>query len=95
LPRGDSLLLAVEIDRGSESIASVFAPKLHELCSVLEGWGGRATCAIVVFTRGVRRREAIQARVEKLPMQIVTELLPAVSGRPALADFERMLALKP
>jgi hypothetical protein len=95
LPRGDSLLFAVEIDRGSESIVSVFAPKLHELCSVLDGWSGSATSVIVVFTRGARRREAIQASVEKFPMQIVTELLPPVSGRPALAEFERILTLEP
>ncbi len=95
LPRGDSLLLAVEIDRGSESIASVFAPKLQALCAVLEGWAGSAASAVVVFTRGARRREAIQARVEKFPMQIVTELLPVVSGRPALAEFERILVLEP
>jgi hypothetical protein len=93
--RGDSLLLAVEIDRGSESIASVFAPKLHALCAVLERWAGGATCAIIVFTKGARRREAIQARVENFPLQIVTELLPAVSGRPALAEFERILAFEP
>ncbi|MBV8546315.1 MAG: hypothetical protein JO093_13675 [Acidobacteria bacterium] len=92
-PGSDSLLLAVEIDRGSESIASVFAPKLRELCSVLGAWAGGATSLIVVFTNGVRRREAIQTRVEKLPMQIVTELLPTVSGRAGLADFERTLTL--
>lgn len=95
MPSGGSLLLAVEIDRGSESVASVFAPKLHELCSVLGAWADSATCVIVVFTSAARRREAIQARVEKFPMQIFTELLPAVSGRPALAEFTRMLNLNP
>jgi hypothetical protein len=95
LTNGGSLLLAVEVDRGSESIASVFAPKLRELCSVLENWAGGATSVIVVFTRGARRREAIQARVAKFPVQIVTELLPPVSGRAALAEFQRMLNLNP
>jgi hypothetical protein len=94
-PRGDSLLLAVEIDRGSESIASVFAPKLRELCAVLGAWSGSATGVILVFTKGVRRREAIQRCVVKFPLEIVTELLPPVSGRAALRHLDQILTWVP
>jgi hypothetical protein len=86
-PEQPALLLGVEIDRGSESLASIFLPKLEKLCEVLSTWAGGAACAIVVLTNNVRRRDALQTRAEPLSVPVIVELLPQAPGRPGLAEL--------
>lgn len=86
-PEQPALLLGVEIDRGSENLASIFLPKLEKLCDVLSAWAGGATCAIVVLTNNLRRREALRTRAEPFPLPVIVELLPQASGRPGLAEL--------
>lgn len=82
-----ALLLGVEIDRGSESLAAIFLPKLEKLCDVLLTWAGDAACAIVVLTNNLRRRDALRARAEAFPVPVIVEMLPRVLGRPGIADL--------
>jgi hypothetical protein len=82
-----ALLLGVEIDRGSENLASIFLPKLEKLCEVLSTWAGGAAGAIVVLTNNVRRRDALRTRTERLALPVIVELLPKVAGRPGLAGL--------
>jgi hypothetical protein len=86
-PERPALLLGVEIDRGSENLASIFLPKLEKLCEVLSTWAGDATCAVVVLTNNLRRRDALRTRAEPLPLPVIVELLPASPGRPGLAEL--------
>jgi hypothetical protein len=86
-PEQPALLLGVEIDRGSENLASIFLPKLEKLCEVLSTWAGGAAGAIVVLTNNVRRRDALRVRAEALPLPVIVELLPQVPGRPGLAEL--------
>jgi len=86
-PEQPALLLGVEIDRGSENLASIFLPKLEKLCDVLSTWAGGAACAIVVLTNGLRRRDALHTRAELLPLPVIVELLPQAPGRPGLAEL--------
>jgi hypothetical protein len=86
-PEQPALLLGVEIDRGSENLASIFLPKLEKLCDVLSTWAGDATCAVVVLTNNLRRRDALRTRAEPLPLPVIVELLPASPGRPGLAEL--------
>jgi hypothetical protein len=86
-PEQPAVLLAVEIDRGSESLASIFLPKLEKLCEVLSTWAGGATCAVVVLTNNMRRRDALRTRAEPLPLPVIVELLPQAPGRPGLGGL--------
>jgi hypothetical protein len=86
-PEQPALLLGVEIDRGSENLASIFLPKLEKLCDVLSSWAGSAGCAIVVLTNSVRRRDALRTRAGPLSMPVIVELLPPAPGRPGLAEL--------
>jgi hypothetical protein len=82
-----ALLLGVEIDRGSENLASIFLPKLEKLCDVLSSWAGSAACAIVVLTNNMRRRDALRTRTGSLGLPVIVELLPAALGRSGLAEL--------
>lgn len=84
-----ALLLAVEIDRGSERLNAVFLPKLEKLCGVLAPWAGTATAVIVLLTNNVRRRDALRAATTALPLPVVVEMLPAAPGRPGIADLRK------
>jgi hypothetical protein len=86
-PEQPALLLGIEIDRGSENLASIFLPKLGKLCDVLSTWAGGAACAIVVLTNNMRRRDALRIGAEVLSLPVIVELLPAAPGRPGLADL--------
>jgi hypothetical protein len=86
-PEQPALLLGVEIDRGSENLASIFLPKLEKLCEVLSSWAGGATSAIVVLTNSVRRRDALRTRAGPLSMPVIVELLPPAPGRLGLAEL--------
>ncbi|HMJ86888.1 MAG TPA: hypothetical protein VK504_27105 [Vicinamibacterales bacterium] len=86
-PDQPALLLGVEIDRGSENLATIFLPKLEKLCGVLSSWAGGAACAIVVLTNNRRRREALRTSAKALPLPVITEMLPVAPGRPGLADL--------
>jgi hypothetical protein len=82
-----ALLLGVEIDRGSENLASIFLPKLEKLCEVLSTWAGGAAGAIVVLTNNMRRRDALRSSVRTLSVPVIVEILPAAPGRPGLAGL--------
>ncbi len=86
-PEQPALLLGVEIDRGSENLTSTFLPKLEKLCEVLSPWAGGATCAIVVLTNNMRRRDALRTRAALLPLPVIVEMLPPSPGRPGLAEL--------
>jgi hypothetical protein len=86
-PEQPALLLGVEIDRGSENLASIFLPKLEKLCDVLSSWAGGAACAIVVLTNNFRRRDALRTRAASLAVPVIVELLPQAPGRPGLAEL--------
>jgi hypothetical protein len=86
-PERPALLLGVEIDRGSESLASIFLPKLEKLSEVLATWAGGAACAIVVLTNSVRRRDSLRTQAGALALPAIIELLPQLPGRPGLAEL--------
>jgi hypothetical protein len=86
-PERPALLLGVEIDRGSENLASIFLPKLEKLREVLSTWAGGAAWAIVVLTNSVRRRDALRTGVETLSLPVMVEMLPAAPGRPGLGEL--------
>jgi hypothetical protein len=86
-PEQAALLLGVEIDRGSENLASIFLPKLEKLCDVLSSWAGGAACAIVVLTNNLRRRDSLRARAEALRLPVIVEMLPSAPGRPGIAGL--------
>lgn len=86
-PEQPALLLGVEIDRGSENLASIFLPKLGKLCDVLSTWAGGAASAIVVLTNNLRRRDALRTRAEPLPLPVIVEMLPQAPGRLGLAEL--------
>jgi hypothetical protein len=86
-PEQPALLLGVEIDRGTENLASIFLPKLEKLCDVLSSWSGGVACAIVVLTNNQRRRDALRTRAEPLSVPVITEMLPAAPGRQGLAGL--------
>jgi hypothetical protein len=86
-PEQPALLLGVEIDRGSENLATIFLPKLEKLCDVLSSWAGGAASAIVVLTNNMRRRDALRTRAGLLPLPVVVEMLPPSPGRPSLAEL--------
>ena len=88
-PERPALLLGVEIDRGSENLASIFLPKLEKLCEVLSTWAGGADCMIVVLTTNLRRRDALRTRTEPLSLPMIVELLPHAPGRLGLAELAR------
>lgn len=88
-PEQPALLLGVEIDRGSENLASVFLPKLEKLCDVLSIWAGGAAAVIVVLTNNVRRRDALRTRAGSLPLPVIAELLPVAAGRLGLVEFAK------
>jgi hypothetical protein len=94
-PKQPALLLGVEIDRGSENLASIFLPKLEKLCEVLSTWAGGTDCAIVVLTNNMRRRDALRVRAEALTLPVIVEMLPKASGRHGLADLAGDLQLHP
>lgn len=85
-----SLLLGVEIDRGSERLAAVFLPKLEKLCGVLATWAGTAMAVVVLLTNNTRRCEALRAATAALPIPIVVELLPVAPGRPSIAELRKI-----
>jgi hypothetical protein len=87
-----SLLLGVEIDRGSERLNAVFLPKLEKLCDVLSGWAGGATAAVVLLTNNARRCEALRAATASLPLPIIVEMLPRAPGRPGIAELRKTFA---
>jgi hypothetical protein len=92
-PGQPALLLGVEIDRGSENLATIFLPKLGKLCEVLSTWAGDATGAIVVLTNNMRRRDALRQSVKVLSLPMIVEMLPQASGRPGLAGLAATFSL--
>ncbi|MEK6373228.1 MAG: hypothetical protein AABO58_11075 [Acidobacteriota bacterium] len=84
-----SLLLGVEIDRGSERLTAVFLPKLEKLCGVLAPWAGSAAAVIVLLTNNARRRDALRAATSTLPLPVLVEMLPNAPGRPGIADLRK------
>lgn len=88
-----ALLLGVEVDRGSENLASVFLPKLEKLSRVLSSWAGDAACAIVVLTNNVRRRDALRTRARPLELPVIVEMLPSVPGRLGLVQLEATFSI--
>jgi hypothetical protein len=86
-PEQPALLLGVEIDRGSENLASIFLPKLEKLCEVLSSWSGGAASAIVVLTNNLRRRDSLRNSVKMLSLPVIAEMLPGAPGRPVLGEL--------
>jgi Replication-relaxation len=90
--KGVNLLLACEVDRGTENLASVFLPKLRRLAQTLRESAGERT-AILVLTEGRRRMELLNSVVTTFD-RLMVEHLPQGSGAKALAEYrERLLAM--
>lgn len=85
---GSRVLLACEIDRGTESLAQIFLPKLRRLTESLRESGGRA--AILVLTEGRRRIERLTAAASAFDHLIVEEL-PGATGPAALLRLREQL----
>jgi hypothetical protein len=87
--KGVSLLLACEVDRGTENLARVFLPKLRRLAfSLRESAGERA--AILVLTEGRRRMELLLAAAATFD-RLLVERLPEETGAKALAEYRERL----
>jgi hypothetical protein len=89
---GRSLLLACEIDLGCERLTSVFLPKVERLGSVLSAETSGCEAGIVIFTRGRRRLELLQAYAATAPRRVMPFLLPHSTGsRDGIRDFRTLL----
>ena len=87
--KGVSLLLACEIDLGTENLARVFLPKLRRLArSLRESAGERA--AILVLTQGRRRMELLNNAATTFD-RLLVELLPQGTGAQALSEYRERL----
>lgn len=88
-PKGVSLLLACEVDRGTENLATVFLPKLRRLArSLRESAGDRS--AILVLTEGRRRLEQLVSVAATFD-RLMVEQLPEETGAKALAVLRERL----
>lgn len=89
--KGVRLLLACEVDRGTENLGRVFLPKLRRLAHSLgESCGERA--AILVLTQGRRRMEQLAAAAATFG-RLIVEPLPERTGKAGLAELRRDLQI--
>jgi hypothetical protein len=87
--KGVSLLLACEVDRGTENLATVFLPKLRRLARSLRESAGDRT-AILVLTEGRRRLEQLVSGAATFD-RLIVERLPEETGAKALAMLRERL----
>ncbi len=88
---GSKVVLASEIDRGTESLTKTFLPKLRRLArSVRETSPSHG--AVLVLTEGRRRFERLQNAASELTCLIVAEL-PAETGLRGLTALRNRLEL--
>lgn len=87
-----SLLLAFEIDLGSERLKTVFVPKLRRMQGVLRSWSA-GPAVIVVLTVGVRRAASLRAQLDAAgsTVDIIIDTLPVTTGRQAITDLRDRL----
>lgn len=88
------LVLACEIDLGTEPLQSLFVPKLVRLADTLRP-GDRENAAIVVLTRGPQRRASLKRLLSRISdgVEIIILDLPSVSGRNALPELRLKLGM--
>ena len=86
-------MLAIEIDIGTEPIRRVLIPRLAALSETLLPFSGGAPVFVSVLTKGWRRVTTITAAVQaaSLPLPVVVDALPSLSGRPALSALRALL----
>jgi hypothetical protein len=80
-PNGEAVLLACEIDRGTENLTTVFLPKLRRLADMLRETADERY-GILVLTEGERR--AGRLRTVAGHLRVIVEHLPKQSGPEAL-----------
>jgi hypothetical protein len=87
------LLLACEIDLGCERLATVFLPKLERLRELLNDAAEADRAGIVVFTRGSRRVELLEAQTGEASIPVMPFTIPNASGsREGILEFRSLLA---
>ena len=89
--KGVDLLLACEIDRGTENLTSVFLPKLRLLSKMLHEAADDRN-AILILSEGERRMARLREAMEPLG-RVIVERLPTQSGPQGLADLRTRLEL--
>ena len=87
--KGVRLLLACEIDRGTENLGRVFLPKLRRLAQALRESAGERT-GILVLTEGRRRMELLVSAAATFD-RLLVERLPQGTGAKALAEYRERL----
>jgi len=87
-----ALLLAFEIDLGSERLRTVFVPKLRRMQNVLRSWSA-GPAVIVVLTIGARRAASLRTQLDapSSTVDIIIDTLPVTTGRQAIADLRDRL----
>lgn len=73
--------LAVEVDLGTEPVASVLLPKLRELCGVLDRWFAGTHVRVLVLVPGARRKASLQATLGELASRVAVEVMEEAFGR--------------
>lgn len=87
-----SLLLAFEVDLGSERLKTIFIPKLTRMQRLLHDWSA-GPVAIIVLTVGVRRAASLRSQLDAArgPIDVIVDTLPLTTGRRAIADLRSRL----
>jgi hypothetical protein len=89
--KGVDLLLACEIDRGTENLTSVFLPKLRLLSKMLQEAAQDRT-AILILSDGERRIRRLRETPESL-CRVIVEQLPDELGPKGLASLRSRFEL--
>lgn len=76
--RQPAAVLAVEVDLGTEAVATVLLPKLSILSRSLGAWAPVELTTILVLVPSQRRRETVLAGLGELSVTVAVELLADV-----------------
>lgn len=83
-------LLAVEVDRGTESVRDIVAPRQAALETSLAALADHATPHVLFLTSGPRRAESLRSHLAS--SSVAVALLPKAIGRPAVEVLASMLS---
>lgn len=86
----NSLVLACEVDLGAEPLNRVFIPKLRRLAEIAYSSSQPSDAAILVFTRGKRRRSMLEEGSSDIG-SVHADLLPDTTGLPSICYLREVI----
>lgn len=90
--RSDGALLAIEIDRASESVRDVVAPRQSTFSESLAAIARGAEMTILILTTGERRAASLRKHLPATTGRLVVDLLPDLTGRPTVAALASLFS---